>query len=191
MTSLPKSVRRRCEGDQCRQGGERNVVTSLVAGIATAVSSNNAATSTAAATAAVDNNWLTPKQKIERDQKLANCTTDACRKEVRDQFAKQWQSNHDRAEKCSTVQACLAVVDELRTQQRETGERVAELQAKQKAKQKANGTLSGDWAGSGQSALTTSIGKGRRFRPRPGTFSAGQLQERQASALRHSGQRAA
>ena len=119
---------------------KRNVVTSLVAGVAAVISSSNAATATTAATAALDNNWLTPKQKIDRDQKLANCTTDTCRKEVRDQFAKLWQSNHDRAEKCSTVQACLAVVDELRTQQRETGERVAELQGKQKA----NGTLSGE-----------------------------------------------
>ncbi len=108
---------------------KRNLVTSLVAGVAAVVSSSNAATATTAATAAVDNNWLTPKQKIERDQKLANCTTDACRKEVRDQFAKLWQSNHDRAENCSTVQSCLAVVNELRGVQQESGERTNELWA--------------------------------------------------------------
>ncbi len=121
---------------------KRNVVTSLVAGVAAVISSSNAATATTAATAALDNNWLTPKQKIDRDQKLANCTTDTCRKEVRDQFAKLWQSNHDRAEKCSTDQACLAVVEELRGVQRETEQRIAELQGQLQT----TGTLTADQA---------------------------------------------
>ncbi|WP_241163304.1 hemagglutinin repeat-containing protein [Ralstonia solanacearum] len=111
---------------------KRNIVTSLVAGVAALVSPDNAATATTAAVAAADNNWLTPKQRIERDQKLANCTTDACRKLVKDQYAKLWQSNRDRAANCSSVKSCLDVVDELRAVQRETGERTNELLAKLK-----------------------------------------------------------
>ncbi|WP_412771107.1 hemagglutinin repeat-containing protein [Ralstonia solanacearum] len=111
---------------------KRNIVTSLVAGVAALVSPDNAATATTAAVAAADNNWLTPKQRIERDQKLANCTTDACRKLVKDQYAKLWQANHDRAEKCHSANACLAVADELRGVMRESGQRMGELQAKLK-----------------------------------------------------------
>ncbi|CAH0444654.1 hemagglutinin repeat-containing protein [Ralstonia pseudosolanacearum] len=111
---------------------KRNIVTSLVAGVAALVSPDNAATATTAAVAAADNNWLTPKQRIERDQKLANCTTDACRKLVKDQYAKLWQANHDRAEKCHSAPACLAVADELRGVMRESGQRMGELQAKLK-----------------------------------------------------------
>ncbi|MHA6848779.1 hemagglutinin repeat-containing protein, partial [Ralstonia syzygii] len=110
---------------------KRNIVTSLVAGVAALVSPDNAAAATAAI-AAADNNWLTPKQRIERDQKLANCTTDACRKLVKDQYAKLWQSNRDRATNCSSAKSCLDVVDELRTAQREAGERTNELLAKLK-----------------------------------------------------------
>ncbi|WP_081263869.1 hemagglutinin repeat-containing protein [Ralstonia pseudosolanacearum] len=111
---------------------KRNLVTSLVAGVAALVSPDNAAAAATAAIAAADNNWLTPKQRIERDQKLANCTTDACRKLVKDQYAKLWQSNRDRATNCSSVKSCLDVVDELRTAQREAGERTNELLAKLK-----------------------------------------------------------
>ncbi|AXW47386.1 filamentous hemagglutinin [Ralstonia solanacearum] len=111
---------------------KRNLVTSLVAGVAALVSSDNAATATTAAVAAADNNWLTPKQRIERDQKLANCKTDYCRKDVKDQYARLWQANHDRAEKCHSAPACLAVADELRDVMRESGQRMGELQAKLK-----------------------------------------------------------
>ncbi|MGA4303574.1 hemagglutinin repeat-containing protein, partial [Ralstonia nicotianae] len=111
---------------------KRNLVTSLVAGVAALVSPDNAATATTAAVAAADNNWLTPKQRIERDQKLANCKTDYCRKDVKDQYAKLWQANHDRAEKCHSAPACLAVADELRGVMRESGQRMGELQAKLK-----------------------------------------------------------
>ncbi|QVX39810.1 hemagglutinin repeat-containing protein [Ralstonia solanacearum] len=111
---------------------KRNLVTSLVAGVAALVSPDNAAAAATAAIAAADNNWLTPKQRIERDQKLANCKTDYCRKDVKDQYAKLWQANHDRAEKCHSAPACLAVADELRGVMRESGQRMGELQAKLK-----------------------------------------------------------
>lgn len=52
---------------------KRNIVTSLVAGIATAGGSTNVATSVNAATAAVDNNWLTKDERKQEKVLTAAC----------------------------------------------------------------------------------------------------------------------
>jgi len=54
---------------------KRNLITSLVTGIAAMSDGQGAATANRAATANVDNNWLATQQKVQRDKELAQAQT--------------------------------------------------------------------------------------------------------------------
>lgn len=110
-----------------------NLISSIVAGVATA-GGLNAATATTAGQTEVENNFLTQPQQTARSLAKISCSTaadpSACNQKVKQQYGKLWEANEAKVKDCASADACKAVLTDLREQQVEYGARENELQQK-------------------------------------------------------------
>ncbi|MGU3776406.1 hemagglutinin repeat-containing protein [Burkholderia metallica] len=110
-----------------------NLISSIVAGVATA-GGLNAATATTAGQTEVENNFLTQPEQTARSLAKVSCSTAAdpsvCNQQVKQQYGKLWEANEAKVKDCASADACKAVLTDLRQQQVEYGARENELQQK-------------------------------------------------------------
>ncbi|WP_107310444.1 hemagglutinin repeat-containing protein [Burkholderia metallica] len=110
-----------------------NLISSIVAGVATA-GGLNAATATTAGQTEVENNFLTQPEQTARSLAKVSCSTAAdpsvCNQKVKQQYGKLWEANEAKVKDCASADACKAVLTDLRQQQVEYGARENELQQK-------------------------------------------------------------
>ncbi|WP_420482794.1 hemagglutinin repeat-containing protein [Burkholderia cepacia] len=110
-----------------------NLISSIVAGVATA-GGLNAGTATTAGQTEVENNFLTQPQQTARSLAKISCSTaadpSACNQKVKQQYGKLWDANEAKVKDCASADACKAVLTDLRQQQVEYGARENELQQK-------------------------------------------------------------
>ncbi|VWC91690.1 Large exoprotein involved in heme utilization or adhesion [Burkholderia contaminans] len=110
-----------------------NLISSIVAGVATA-GGLNAATATTAGQTEVENNFLTQPEQTARSLAKISCSTAAdpsvCNQKVKQQYGKLWEANEAKVKDCASADACKAVLTDLRQQQVEYGARESELQQK-------------------------------------------------------------
>ncbi|MDN7900890.1 hemagglutinin repeat-containing protein [Burkholderia cepacia] len=110
-----------------------NLISSIVAGVATA-GGLNAATATTAGQTEVENNFLTQPEQTARSLAKISCSTAAdpsvCNQKVKQQYGKLWEANEAKVKDCASADACKAVLTDLRQQQVEYGARENELQQK-------------------------------------------------------------
>lgn len=73
---------------------------------------------------ATENNYLNHIQKRDRAEAIAAFKDDACRKQVQDEYAAEWEKNRAKVENCSSHAECFAVAQSLRAEQQEQGQRI-------------------------------------------------------------------